>query len=95
MIRRMLCRLTLLSLAAVAVVVTQLHGQQSSSLPAASLKDALQRKFEELHKAGSFPGGTAGFLLADGTSFGIAVGVSDRTTNADEADGSVAPRQCR
>ena len=44
-----------------------------------SLKDRLQAKFDELHKAGSFPGGTAGFVLADGTSFGIAVGVSDRT----------------
>ena len=47
--------------------------------PSPSLRDRLQTKFEELHKAGSFPGGTAGFALADGTSFGIAVGVSDRT----------------
>jgi D-alanyl-D-alanine carboxypeptidase len=39
----------------------------------------LRAKFEELHKGGSFPGGTAGFALADGASFGIAVGVSDRT----------------
>ena len=41
---------------------------------------ALQAKFEELHAAASFPGGTAGFVLADGTSFGIAVGLSDRTS---------------
>ena len=56
---------------------------QSQPAPAtATLKDRLQAKFEELHKAGNFPGGTAGFVLADGTSFGIAVGVSDRTTQA-------------
>lgn len=44
-----------------------------------SLQKQLQAKFEELHKAASFPGGTAGFVLADGTAFAIAVGVSDRT----------------
>lgn len=48
--------------------------------PAPSLQSQLQAKFEELHKAASFPGGTAGFVLADGTSFAIAVGVSDRTS---------------
>jgi D-alanyl-D-alanine carboxypeptidase len=49
----------------------------------------LRAKFEELHKGGSFPGGTAGFALADGASFGIAVGVSDRTarTPMKPADG--------
>ena len=45
----------------------------------AALESQLRAKFEELHKAASFPGGTAGFVLADGTSFAIAVGVSDRT----------------
>jgi D-alanyl-D-alanine carboxypeptidase len=44
----------------------------------ASLRGTLEAKFEELHKAGAFPGGTAGFALADGRSFGIAVGFSDR-----------------
>src|SRR5687767_4664605 len=53
---------------------------QSQPAPAAApLKERLQAKFEELHKAGNSPGGTAGFVLADGSSFGIAVGVSDRT----------------
>jgi D-alanyl-D-alanine carboxypeptidase len=42
-------------------------------------RERLQAKFAELHKAGSFPGGTAGFALADGTSFAIAIGLSDRT----------------
>ena len=49
---------------------------------AGTLKDRLQATFDERHKAGTFPGGTAGFVLADGSSFGIAVGVSDRTTKA-------------
>jgi D-alanyl-D-alanine carboxypeptidase len=51
--------------------------------PAATLRDRLQAAFVELHRAGSFPGGTAGVALADGTSFGIAVGVSDRATRAE------------
>lgn len=43
------------------------------------LKERLQQKFDSLHAAGNFPGATAGFALADGTSFGIATGWSDRT----------------
>ena len=50
-----------------------------NAAPADALRARLQAKFEELHKAATFPGGTAGFVLADGTSFGIAVGASDRT----------------
>jgi D-alanyl-D-alanine carboxypeptidase len=48
------------------------------SAPAALL-DQLRTKFEELHRAGSFPGGTASFALAGGRRLGIAVGVADRT----------------
>jgi D-alanyl-D-alanine carboxypeptidase len=43
------------------------------------LQQQLQAKFEELHKAGTFPGGTAGIVLADGSTIALAVGVSDRT----------------
>ena len=43
-----------------------------------SLRDQLQAKFEELHKAGTFPGGTAGIVLAEGTQIALAVGLSDR-----------------
>ncbi len=58
--------------------IAQTAAQQPQ--PAAqSLRDQLQAKFEELHKAGSFPGGTAGIVLADGTQIALAVGVSDRT----------------
>jgi D-alanyl-D-alanine carboxypeptidase len=45
-----------------------------------ALRQRLQAKFEELHAAGKFPGGTAGFALPGGASFGIAVGVADRST---------------
>ena len=44
------------------------------------LKAALQTKLDEWHKAGSFPGATLGVALANGESFGLAVGFSDRET---------------
>ncbi len=43
-----------------------------------SLQTSLQAKLDEWHKAGSFPGATLGIVLANGESFGLAVGVSDR-----------------
>jgi D-alanyl-D-alanine carboxypeptidase len=53
--------------------------QVPSAVPAAgTLREQLQARFEELHKGGSFPGGTAGIALPDGTLLGIAVGMSDR-----------------
>ncbi len=42
------------------------------------LKKELQLKLDEWHKAGKFPGATAGVALANGESFGLAVGYSDR-----------------
>ncbi len=42
------------------------------------LHQLLQEKFDALHAAGNFPGATAGFALADGTSFGLATGLSDK-----------------
>jgi D-alanyl-D-alanine carboxypeptidase len=44
----------------------------------AALKQALQTKLDEWHKAGSFPGATLGVVLANGEAFGLAVGYSDR-----------------
>ena len=44
------------------------------------LKTALQLKLDEWHKAGNFPGATFGVVLANGESFGLAVGYSDRAT---------------
>ena len=45
-----------------------------------ALKTALQLKLDEWHKAGSFPGATLGVVLANGESFSLAVGFSDRDT---------------
>ena len=42
------------------------------------LKKEIQSKLDEWHKAGKFPGATVGVALADGESFGLAVGYSDR-----------------
>jgi D-alanyl-D-alanine carboxypeptidase len=44
------------------------------------LKTALQSKLDEWHKSGSFPGATLGVAFANGESFGLAVGFSDRET---------------
>ena len=67
---------------AVALILcfSALSRQAAPAAQPASLQSQLQAKFEELHKAASFPGGTAAFVLADGSSFAIAVGVSDRAT---------------
>lgn len=58
--------------------IAQTSAQQPQPAPQ-SLRDQLRAKFEELHKAGTFPGGTAGIVLGDGTQIALAVGVSDRT----------------
>jgi D-alanyl-D-alanine carboxypeptidase len=44
----------------------------------ARLRERLQGKLDELHKAGSFPGATVGVALEGGAHFGLAVGFSDR-----------------
>jgi D-alanyl-D-alanine carboxypeptidase len=65
-------------LALAAAPLAAQHTPGSLSHP--SLREKLQAKFAELHKAGNFPGGTAGFSLEDAKTFGLAVGVSDRTS---------------
>jgi D-alanyl-D-alanine carboxypeptidase len=47
----------------------------------AGLRQALQEKLDSIHAAGQFPGATAGIVLADGTSIGIATGLADREAN--------------
>ena len=47
---------------------------QSAVANTTALKDALQLKLDEWHKAGSFPGATLGVVLANGESFGLALG---------------------
>src|SRR5918999_222040 len=53
---------------------------QPSVANTTELKTALQQKLDEWYKAGSFPGATLGVVLANGESFGLAVGFSDRDT---------------
>lgn len=72
----------LLIIVAVASLPATSASQRTATTPVSTgvLTERLQAKFDELHRAASFPGGTAGVVLPDGTSFGIAVGVSDRVT---------------
>ncbi len=55
-----------------------IRSQTTTASDATELKRALQLKLNEWHKAGSFPGATLGVVLANGESFGLAVGFSDR-----------------
>ena len=61
------------------LVTVAVHGQNNVTDKAA-LKTAIQLKLDGWHKAGSFPGATLGVVLANGESFGLAVGGSDRET---------------
>ena len=54
------------------------RSQTATAASTAELKQALQLKLDEWHKAGSFPGATLGVVLPNGESFGLAVGFSDR-----------------
>jgi D-alanyl-D-alanine carboxypeptidase len=40
-------------------------------------REAVREKLSELHRGGSFPGLTAGFVLPDGSAGGVAVGIAD------------------
>jgi D-alanyl-D-alanine carboxypeptidase len=57
-----------------------IHSQTASVSSKTELKTALQSKLDEWHKAASFPGATLGVVFANGESFGLAVGFSDRET---------------
>jgi D-alanyl-D-alanine carboxypeptidase len=58
--------------------VTSATAQQPSQVNESGLKQQIQSKLDEWHKAGKFPGATVGVALANGESFGLAVGYSDR-----------------
>ena len=73
----------IISLLMVTLLVTAAMGRQPNGHPIGfkdtqALKTVLQAKLDEWHKAGKFPGATVGVVLADGESFGLAVGYSDR-----------------
>jgi CubicO group peptidase (beta-lactamase class C family) len=55
-----------------------IRSQTTTVSNTAQLKQALQLKLDEWHKAGSFPGATLDVLLATGEALGLAVGFSDR-----------------
>jgi D-alanyl-D-alanine carboxypeptidase len=76
----MLKRGSLVALIALGTLASLSALQQPAPSARGTLQERLHATFIELHQAATFPGGTAGFVLADGTSFGIAVGVSDRST---------------
>lgn len=64
-------------LAAIVLTFTTFVSSQTEE-SAKTLRAELQSKLDEWHKAGKFPGATLGVVLANGYSFGLAVGVSDR-----------------
>ena len=67
-----------ITIVVVCLLLTVAVHAQTASKP--DLKTALQLKLDEWHKAGSFPGATLGVVLANGESFGLAVGLADRAT---------------
>jgi len=64
----------------VCLLLTLAVHAQTATVNQSDLRTALQAKLDEWHKAGSFPGATFGVVLANGESFGLAVGFSDRET---------------
>ena len=63
----------------IATAVLTVHAQKPVTATGTNvLKKELQMKLDEWHKAGKFPGATLGVALANGESFGLAVGYSDR-----------------
>jgi D-alanyl-D-alanine carboxypeptidase len=74
---RILFFLVVLLLSGMSQCVQKTAGQTASPGTAA-LRQKLQGQLDEWHKNGKFAGATAGVVMADGTSFGLATGYSDR-----------------
>lgn len=68
------------TLAVLALVASAAIGQVRPVVATGTnvLKKELQLKLDEWHKGAKFPGATVGVALANGESFGLAVGYSDR-----------------
>ncbi len=74
---RIIRRIIIVHLVCVAAFAS-LYAQKPTTSPSTSrLQKELQLKLDEWHKAGKFPGATLGVVLANGESFGLAVGFSD------------------
>jgi hypothetical protein len=56
-----------------------------------TLRKPLQEKFDQLRAQGKFSGATAGFAFADGSTLGLATGISDRETGTAGSRGKVWP----
>ena len=67
----------LLAPAAVGALQPPASGQPASAASRSPLRERLQAVLDSAHRAGSFPGATAGVVLADGRAIGLATGVSD------------------
>lgn len=72
----------LVTVVAISVAIYHTPGGAAAQTAAAGrtseLRRALQEKLDSLHKAGQFPGATAGIALADETVLGLATGLADR-----------------
>ena len=75
---KQLKRISLVTLLVVGAQFAATAQQPVAAIGTNVLKKELQMKLDEWHKAGKFPGATVGVVLADGESFGLAVGYSDR-----------------
>lgn len=73
-------RKTILSLLVCVLFASAVRSQTATVSKSTALKTALQLKLNEWHQSASFPGATLGVALANGESFGLAVGFSDRET---------------
>jgi len=69
--------LTLLLLVCSVVGLAQIRSAAATER-VAQLRQQLQAKLDAWHAEGKFPGATLGVALADDTTFGLAVGLSDR-----------------
>ena len=75
----MTIRRKVLTILALAVLPLYVEAQKPVAATGTNvLKKEIQLKLDEWHKVGKFPGATVGVVLADGESFGLAVGYSDR-----------------
>lgn len=87
--RRIILFLPLFLLACL-LSASAVRSQTTTVSNTAELKQALQLKLNEWHKAGSFPRATPGAVLANGESFGLAVGFLDQ-----ELKTPMKPDACR
>lgn len=71
-------KLLLGSLVAFCAVAAAYSQKPVTATGTSVLKKNIQAKLDEWHKTGKFPGATLGVVMADGESFGLAVGYSDR-----------------